>query len=63
MVSGRRRGGAALMTLASLVVGLVTALLGRAVGQDPYPAALTGGGAFGATLLLLIAVFRYATDS
>jgi hypothetical protein len=51
----------ALMILFSLIVGAAAGLLVWAGGDNPFVAVLTGGGAFGATLLLLLAIFHFAT--
>jgi hypothetical protein len=44
-----------------LIVGAAAGLLVWAGGDNPSVAVLKGGGAFGATLLVLLAVFHFAT--
>ncbi|BCJ41651.1 hypothetical protein GCM10010168_53510 [Actinoplanes ianthinogenes] len=52
----------ALMIFFSLALGAVAGLLDWASGSNPFAAVLKGGGAFAATLLLLLAVFHFATS-
>jgi hypothetical protein len=52
----------ALMTFFSLALGAVAGLLDWAGGSNPFTATLTGGGAFAATLLLLLAVVHFASS-
>jgi hypothetical protein len=51
----------ALMIFFSLAVGVAAGILTRVGGDDLPVAALTGGASFGGTLLLLMAVFHFAT--
>jgi hypothetical protein len=52
----------AFMTLFSLVLGAAAGLLQWAGGDSIPSSILTGGAAFGAILLLLIAVYHFATS-
>jgi len=51
----------ALMTFFSLVVGAAVGLIASAGGDNPFAAVLKGGGSVGATLLVLMAVYHFAT--
>jgi hypothetical protein len=51
----------ALMIFFSLAVGVLAGILTHAGGDSLPVSVLTGGGSFGATLLLLMAVFHFAT--
>lgn len=51
----------ALMIFFALVVGAVAGLLAWAAGNNPFAAVLKGEGSFGATVLVLLAVFYFAT--
>ena len=62
MNSATRALWLALMIFFSLIVGLVSGLLAWAAGGDPFSAVLKGGAACGGTLLLLLAVFHFATS-
>ncbi|MEV6595559.1 hypothetical protein AB0M36_01690 [Actinoplanes sp. NPDC051346] len=53
----------ALMVFFGMVVAVLAGLLSWAGGDSPFAAVLTGGGAFGATVLLLLAIFYFATAS
>jgi len=51
----------ALMVFFALVVGLVAGLLAWAGGEHPFAAVRGGGTAFGGTVLVLFAIFYFAT--
>ena len=51
----------ALIVFFGFVVAVLAGLLSWAGGDNPFTAVLTGGGAFGATVLLLLAIFYFAT--
>lgn len=51
----------AVVALAAVFVAVAAGLLSLANGAAPPGAALTGGGAFAATLLLVMAVIRFVT--
>ena len=51
----------ALMILFALVAGLVAGLLSWAGGDNPFAAVQGGGAAFGGTVLVLFAIFNFAT--
>ena len=51
----------ALMIFFSLVVGAAVGLIASAGGDNPFAAALKGGGSVGATLVVLMAVYHFAT--
>jgi hypothetical protein len=53
----------AVIILAGLIIGIAAGLLAWAGGQNPYVAILTGGGAFGAMVLFLFAIFQFATGN
>jgi hypothetical protein len=52
----------ALALLAALIVGAAAGLLSFIGGVAPPLAVLAGGGAFGATVILILTVLRYATE-
>ena len=62
MNTGTRALWLALMTFFSLVLGAAAGLLQWAGGDSIPSSILTGGAALAATLLLLIAVFHFATS-
>ena len=47
------------MLLFSLIAGIFAGWLSWAAGQNPFAAALTGGGTFGGSMLLLLAIFHF----
>jgi hypothetical protein len=51
----------ALMVFFALVVGLLAGLLAWAGGDNPFAAVGGGGTAFGGTVLVLFAIFYFAT--
>jgi hypothetical protein len=51
----------ALMVFFALVVGLVAGLMAWAGGDNPFAAMRGGGTAFGGTVLVLFAIFYFAT--
>lgn len=56
---GQRDVWIAIILLTSCIVGSIAALLAYAGGSKVPTAILTGGGAFGGTVLLLIAIAHY----
>ena len=57
--SGHRGIWVAIILLAAGIVGSIATLLAYAGGSKVPTAILTGGGAFGATVLLLITIAHY----
>jgi uncharacterized membrane protein len=52
----------ALMMVFSFVIGGAAGLLSWAGGDDPAHAVVTGGASFGGTVLVLLALFYFATN-
>ena len=58
-VTNSRQVWIALMVLTAAVVGIVAGFLAHASGINPPAAVLAGGGAFGTSILILLAIAHY----